>query len=80
MPFKLITPNAIAFKASVTEEELRHRMSLEVLEQINGLDGEGRPLPGLKVSITRNGAKRGGYDIEISGPAPARIMLPRPGE
>jgi hypothetical protein len=79
MVIKLITPDTIAFRASITEEELRERMRMEVLEQINGLAPDGRPLPGLTVRITKSRNRAGGYDIEVSGPAPARIFLPAPG-
>ena len=77
---KLIRPDTIAFKAAIAEEELRERMRLEVLEQINGLDPAGRPLPGLTVRITKSRNRAGGYEIEVSGPAPAQILLPRGGE
>lgn len=44
---KIIKPQTIAFTASVTEDEIRERMAMEVLEQIGGLDGDGKPLPGI---------------------------------
>lgn len=70
----LITPDRISFKASISEDELRKRMGREVLEQIGGCDENGKPNPGISVNITRG--SHGGYTIEVSGPAPARIMLP----
>lgn len=75
---KLITPTTIAFRAFISEDELRRRMGDEVLEQIGGLDANGKRFPELKVSVTR-GAGRG-YTIDVSGPAPARILLPGPGK
>lgn len=77
---KMIKPETIAFKATVTEEEIRTRMVLEVLEGIGGLDAEtGKPLPGISWKVTRNQARSGGYNIEITSPMPARItMLPPP--
>ncbi len=78
MMVKLITPDTIAFKAHITEEDLRKRLTEEVLEQIGGLDVNGKPQLGLKVSVRRGEARVGGYTIEVSGPAPARIMLPPP--
>jgi len=78
---KMIKPETIAFKASVTEDEIRHRMVMEVLEGIGGLDAEtGKPLPGIKWHVTRNSSRAGGYNIEITGPMPVRLFLPRPGE
>lgn len=50
---KIIKPNSISFRASVTEEEIRNRMADEVLEQIGGLDGDGKRLPGISVKVTR---------------------------
>ncbi len=75
---KLIKPDLIAFKAYVSEDDLRARMTEEVLEQIGGLDTNGKPMLGLKVSVRRGDGRQGGYTIEVSGPAPARIMLPSP--
>lgn len=75
---KLISPDTISFKASVTEDEIRERMTMEVLEQIGGLDAAGKPHPGIKVKVNRGQTRAGGYTIEVSGPAPARIMLPGP--
>jgi hypothetical protein len=75
---KLIIPDIISFRAQVSEDDLRKRMADEVLEQIGGLDSEGKRHPGLKVTVNRG--SHGGYTIDVSGPAPARIMLPRSGE
>mgnify|MGYP003443603186 CR=1 FL=1 len=77
---KMITPETIALKASVTEEEIRARMVQEVLEGIGGWDAEkNKPLPGIKSHVTRNSSRAGGYNIEITSPMPARItMLPPP--
>lgn len=72
----LITPNTIAFRASISEAELRERMIDEVLSQIGGLDANGRRVPELKVTVLRGTGRVGGYTIEVSGPAPARILLP----
>lgn len=72
----LITPDTIHFEARISEDELRRRMELEVLEQINGIDESGRRRDGLSVKTARG--THGGYVISVSGPAPARIMLPAP--
>jgi len=78
---KLISPDSISFRATVTEDEIRQRMADEVLEQIGGLDpATGKRLPGITVKVTRGDSRKGGYSIEVSGPAPARIFLPRAGE
>lgn len=74
---KLITPDTIAFTAEVTEAEIRERMALEVLEQIGGLDSDGKPLPGIRWTVHRGPSRKGGYTIQITGPAPARLALPR---
>lgn len=73
---KMIRPETISFKATVTEEEIRERMAVEVLEQIGGLDANGKKLPGVSVKVSRGASRAGGYSIEVTGPAPARILLP----
>lgn len=74
---KLISPDTISFRASVTEDEVRHRMAQEVLEQIGGLNADGKRLPGITVKVNRG--TKGGYTIDVTGPAPAKIFLPAPG-
>lgn len=74
---RMITPQSIAFKAEVTEEEIRHRMAMEVLEQIGGLDADGKPLPGIKTNVKRGTGHKAGYVIEVTGPMPVRLSLPR---
>lgn len=73
---KLIRPQEISFTATVTEEEIQERIALEVLEQIGGLGPDGKPLPGIRWTVLRGEARKGGYTVRISGPAPARIALP----
>lgn len=63
---KLITPDTIAFTAEISEAELRDRLRL--------------PIPGVDVRIYRGASRKGGYRIYASGPAPARLRLPRPEE
>ncbi|MBY5657136.1 MULTISPECIES: hypothetical protein [Rhizobium] len=77
MTVKMIKPSTISFRAVVTEQEIRDRMATEVLEQIGGLDVDGKPLPGITVTVKRGDGRAGGYTIDISGPAPARIYLPK---
>jgi hypothetical protein len=74
---KLIKPETISFRATVTENEIRDRMAHEVLEQIGALDQDGKKLPGIQVNVRRGEGRAGGYTIDVTGPAPARIMLPR---
>jgi hypothetical protein len=74
---KLIRPETIAFRATVSESEIRERIAQEVLEQIGGVDAEGKRLPGVAVQVRRGNGRQGGYTIDISGPAPARILLPK---
>lgn len=76
MMTKLIAPDSISFRATVTEDEIRQRMADEVLEQIGGIGPDGKCLPGISVKVTRGDSRKGGYHIEVSGPAPARILLP----
>ena len=74
---KLIAPQEIAFTATVTEDEIRERMALEVLDQIDALDSDGKPLPGVEWQVLRAPGKKGGYTIRVTGPAPARLALAR---
>lgn len=64
----LIKPDTISFRATVTEEEIRKRMADEVLEQIGGLDSNGRRVPGISVRVNRGNGRAGGYTIDVSGP------------
>lgn len=73
---KMIRPETIAFKATVSEDEIRARMVQEVLEGIGGWDAENdRPLPGIRTHVTRNTSRAGGYNIEVTSPMPARITM-----
>ena len=73
---KIISPQTIAFEASITEDELKHRMAMEVLASINALDAEGNPAPGITWKVLRGRTKKGGYTISVTGPMPARMSLP----
>lgn len=77
---KFIRPQSINFRAEVTEEELRARLAEEVMESIGALDPEGKPLPGVVAKVLRGNGHKGGYTIDISGPMPARVYLPKTGE
>jgi hypothetical protein len=48
----LIRPDTIQFTASVSEDEIRDRMALEVLESIGALDGDGKPLAVISIALT----------------------------
>ncbi len=72
----LIHPQTIAFIAEVSEDELRKRMADEVLESIGALGPDGKPVPGVKATVRRGTGRSGGYTIHVTGPAPARVMLP----
>ena len=74
----LITPDTISFTARISEDDLRRRMVKEVLAGINGLDENDKPVKGIVTKVTRG--THGGYVIEVTGPAPARIFLPREGD
>ena len=74
---KLITPETIQFQASISEDEVRERMALEVLEQFGGLGSDGKPLPKITWSVHRGSGRKGGYVITIAGPAPAKLALPK---
>jgi hypothetical protein len=74
---KLIQPDTISFTAKISEEELRHRIGLEVLEAIGGLSSDGKALPGVRVQVLRGEARKGGYTITVTGPMPARLLLPK---
>lgn len=75
---KLISPDTITFRARVTEDELRERMTKEVLEGIGALDEDGKPYPGVKATVRRGSGRQGGYEIDVTGPAPVRVQLPKP--
>lgn len=72
---KLITPDTIAFNAQISEDELRERLAFEVLGQIDALDVDGKPLPGIEWKVLRGKGAKAGYTIEVKGPAPARIAM-----
>ena len=72
----LISPQKIAFTATVTEAELRERMVREVLESIGALGPDGKAAPGVTTKVNRGSGRTGGYTIQVSGPAPARVSLP----
>lgn len=72
---KIITPDTVTFCARITEDELRERLTLEALESINALDETGKPLKDVKTKVTRGTGRVGGYKIEITGPAPARLLI-----
>lgn len=75
---RMISPNAISFRATVTEDEIRARLSAEVLESINALGPDGKPLPGVSVKVNRGNGRAGGYTVDVSGPMPVQMtMLPR---
>ena len=74
----LITPDTISFTDRITEDELRARMTVEVLESIGALDADGKPHPGIRTTVHRGDGRKGGYTINVSGPAPARLRLPKP--
>lgn len=73
---KLITPDRISFSASISEEEVRERMALEVLEQIGGLTPDGKRRPELRVEVKRGESRKGGYTITVTGPMPVQMLLP----
>lgn len=53
---KMIKPETIAFKATVSEEDIRARMVQEVLEGIGGWDVENdRPAIGIQSHVTMSG-------------------------
>lgn len=41
------------------------------------LDQDGKPLTGIKATVKRGTGRAGGYTIDVTGPAPARLMLPK---
>lgn len=69
---KLIQPQEITFHTVVAEEDLRKRLQEEILEGIGALDGNGKPRPGVRVSVRRG--PKGGYAIDVSGPAPVQMF------
>ena len=49
-----------------------------VLASIGALDDKGKPLPGVTVRVTRGQARKGGYQVTVTGPMPKRLTLPKP--
>ncbi|MFC4668370.1 hypothetical protein ACFO5X_07385 [Seohaeicola nanhaiensis] len=76
----LIRPNTISFFAEITEDELRKRIADEVLTAVGAMGEDGKPLPGVKAEVRRGESRKGGYKITITGPAPARLLLPAKGD
>lgn len=73
---KMISPDKINFRATVSEAEIRQRMSDEVLESIGAIDpATGKPFPGITAEVKRGDGRAGGYTIDVSGPMPARIAM-----
>lgn len=75
---KLITPDSVAFTAEISETEIKERLAAEMLEQIGALDSDGKPVHGVEVKVLRGSGRKGGYTIHATGPAPARLKLPKP--
>lgn len=73
---RIIRPDTISFRATVTEAEIRERMAQEVLEQIGAIDADGKKLPGIAVTVRRGQSRAGGYTIDVTGPMPPRLLLP----
>jgi len=46
--------------------------------RIIALGADGKPLPGVRWTVSRGASRSGGYEISVSGPAPAQLSLPRP--
>jgi hypothetical protein len=71
---RIMTPDKITFTARISEEELRQRLTDEVLEQIGGLTPDGARPPGVSTTCLRGEARKGGYVVSVSGPLPARLL------
>jgi len=77
---KMIRPDAINFRATVTEDEIKQRLADEVLESVGGMGDNGKPLPGVHATVRRGSGRAGGYTIDVTGPMPVRLSLPKAGE
>lgn len=77
---KMIRPDAINFRATVTEDEIKQRLADEVLESVGGMGENGKPLPGVHAVVRRGSGRAGGYTIDVTGPMPVRLSLPRAGD
>jgi hypothetical protein len=73
---RIIRPDTISFRATVSETAIRERMAQEVLEQIGAVDADGKTLPGISVTVRRGQSRAGGYTIDVTGPMPPRLLLP----
>lgn len=76
---KPLMPKTIAFTAAITEDELRKRLVEEVLDNMGALNPDGTIPDGITWAVTRGDSRKGGYTVEIRGPAPARLMLAKEG-
>jgi hypothetical protein len=72
---QLIRPEEISFTATVTEDEIRARIGLEVLESIDAVGADGKPRAGVTVNVKRGDSRKGGYTITVTGPMPPRLAL-----
>jgi hypothetical protein len=51
-----------------------------VLESVGGMGDNGKPLPGVHATVRRGSGRAGGYTIDVTGPMPVRLSLPKAGE
>lgn len=56
---KLIDPNVVTYHGSISDDELKRRLTREALEQAGCLDAEGKPLKGVTTAIRRDGGRAG---------------------
>jgi hypothetical protein len=77
---KPIMPNTVSLTAHVTEEDLRARLVLEVLDNAGALNPDGTIPKGIISTVHRGIGRADGYTITITGPAPARLALAKPGD
>lgn len=64
-----------AFTATITEDEVKQWLLEEVLAKLGGLNPDGSMPDGISFTIRRGDSRKGGYTVQIHGPAPTRLLL-----
>lgn len=62
---RLIDSSIVTFEASISEEEIKHRLSMTVMEDLGHLR-EGKMPPGTTVKVLRGEGGKGGYRVRIT--------------
>jgi len=61
----LIDTSIVTYEIAIDEEEIRNRLSIEVMDSL-GLLRDGKPADGITVKVLRGEARKGGYRVRIT--------------